>query len=113
MEDSFRFILLECFLKTKNTKGVEKAGLIIKKLYLSRSQIGFVLCALMLDALLDSNVLADESRNLMRLVRLDARHSLLHQITAFHVQEEEAVVRLDFTSRYHLRVRVMHQCFLF
>ena len=85
-----------CF-KNKKYKRVEQEWG-NKKIYLSRCQIGFVLCALMLDALLDGYVLADESGNLVRLVRLDARHSLLHQIAAFHVEEEEPVVRLDFSS---------------
>jgi hypothetical protein len=47
------------------------------------------------DPLVDGDVLPDEPRDLVRLLRLDARDALLHQVTALHVKEQSAVLGLD------------------
>ena len=57
------------------------------------------------DSLVYGDVLADESRDLVGLLRLDARYPLLHQVAALHVQEEGAVLGLHLARRYHLKER--------
>ena len=70
----------------------------------SSRQILFVL-----SALLDRDVLADQTGNLVSLIRLDARHSLLHQITALHVQIQNTIFRFDFSRRYDFGVGIVQQ----
>ena len=54
------------------------------------------------DPLVDCNVLSDEARDLVGLLRLDAGYALLHQVAALHVEEEGAVLGLHLSRRYHL-----------
>ena len=54
------------------------------------------------DPLVDGDVLADEARDLVGLLGLDARDALLHQVAALHVQEQRPVLRLHLPRRYHL-----------
>lgn len=67
---------------------------------------------LLLDALLDRDVLPDEPRYLVRLIRLDPGDPLLHQIAALHVQKEQPIFGLHFPRRYHLFIRVVINSFL-
>ena len=60
------------------------------------------------DPLVDGDVLADESGDLVGLLGLDARYALLHQVAALHVQEEGAVLGLHLARRYHLRDRIRY-----
>ena len=55
------------------------------------------------DPLVDGDVLADEARDLVGLLGLDARDALLHQVAALHVQEQRPVLRLHLPRRYHLK----------
>ncbi|KAF4520560.1 hypothetical protein B566_EDAN011114 [Ephemera danica] len=60
-------------------------------------------------ALLHGDVLPDEARDLMRLVGLEARDTLLHQVATLHVQEQDAILRLHLACGDHLGERVVHQ----
>ena len=54
------------------------------------------------EPLVDGDVLPDESRDLVGLLRLDPCDPLLHQIAALHVQEQRAVLGLNLASGDHL-----------
>ena len=51
----------------------------------------YVRLLFVLSALLDRNVLADQTGYLVSLICLNACHTLLHQITTLHVQKQNAV----------------------
>ena len=57
--------------------------------------------------LLQRYVLPDEARDLVRLVGLQPRDPLLHQVAALHVEEQGAVFRLDLARGDHLREGVV------
>lgn len=59
--------------------------------------------------LLHADVLADEARDLVRLLRLQPRDALLHQVATLHVQEQHAVLRLHLASRDDLAERIVDQ----
>ena len=57
-------------------------------------RVSFMLMSL--HPLIDGDVLPDQPGNLIGLFGLNPRDSLLHQITAFHVQEQKSVFGLNF-----------------
>jgi hypothetical protein len=62
--------------------------------------------------LLHRDVLANESRYLVRLLSLQPRDALLHQVAALHVEVQCALLGLYLARRYHLRVWIVIKCFL-
>ena len=68
----------------------------MNKAYSSRRDMRLLF---VLSTLLDGDVLANQTRNLVSLIRLNACHSLLHQIATLHVQKQNTVLRFDFPRR--------------
>lgn len=62
--------------------------------------------------LLHGDVLPDEARDFMGLLRLQPSDTLLHQIAALHVEVERALFGLDLPGGDHLGVGVVVQCLL-
>lgn len=62
--------------------------------------------------LLHGDVLPDEAGDFVGLLRLQPSDTLLHQITALHVEVKHTLFGLDLSSGDHLGVGVMVQCLL-
>lgn len=63
-------------------------------------------------SLFHGDVLSDQTRDFMGLFRLQSGDTLLHQVTAFHVEIKRALLRFDFSGGNHLGIGIMVQCLL-
>jgi len=59
--------------------------------------------------LLHGDVLSDETRDLVGLFRLQSGDALLHQVAAFHIEVERALLGLDLPRGDHLGVGIVVQ----
>ena len=62
--------------------------------------------------LINSDVLFDKPCDFIGLFGLNTCDSLLHQVSAFHVKIQGAIVRLNFSSRDHFSKRIVQQGFV-